>query len=384
MNPMIAQIKSLPDMVRQIVPDYLDKIQNTLSQRFCQSFDHLYLMGCGDSHHAALASQLAFRLLSGVVTQALTAMQFSRYTAELLLDPARCLVIGISVSGEVARTVEGLLLARKMDTKTLAVTANPHSRIGRAADWVIDSTQPPFSDPEGMVIPGIRSYVSNQIALNLLAIYLAEFRARIPRKVVQTLIQQLVDLGDAIEKTIELNEEKTKELARFWSPQEEYIFLGSGPAYGGALFSAAKILEASGDVATGQDLEEWAHLQYFAKKVTTPTFIISAGDRDLSRAVEIATAAQAIGRHVAVIVPESKLSAFPKGVIQLPLADGIPEVFQAAVSMLPGSMLAAYRAEQIGEPYFRNFGGGREKEGGGGISRIRTSETKGLECLRKV
>jgi glucosamine--fructose-6-phosphate aminotransferase (isomerizing) len=28
----------------------------------------------------------------------------------------------------------------------------------------------------------------------------------------------------------------------------------------------------------------------------------------------------------------------------------------------------------IGEPFFRAFGGGRSIEGGGGISRIRTSE----------
>jgi glucosamine--fructose-6-phosphate aminotransferase (isomerizing) len=28
----------------------------------------------------------------------------------------------------------------------------------------------------------------------------------------------------------------------------------------------------------------------------------------------------------------------------------------------------------LGEPYFRGFGGGRSIEGGGGISRIRTSE----------
>ena len=41
---------------------------------------------------------------------------------------------------------------------------------------------------------------------------------------------------------------------------------------------------------------------------------------------------------------------------------------------LPGIMLADYRAQLTGEPYFRAFGGGRSAEGGGGISRIRTSD----------
>ncbi|MBE0686222.1 MAG: hypothetical protein IH585_09495, partial [Anaerolineaceae bacterium] len=39
--------------------------------------------------------------------------------------------------------------------------------------------------------------------------------------------------------------------------------------------------------------------------------------------------------------------------------------------------------ELLSEPYFRNFSGGRSKEGGGGISRIRTSETLGLEYLKE-
>jgi len=54
-----------------------------------------------------------------------------------------------------------------------------------------------------------------------------------------------------------------------------------------------------GDPALGQETEEWAHLQYFARAAATPTFIITAADRDLSRATEVAVAAKAVGRRVA-------------------------------------------------------------------------------------
>ena len=149
------------------------------------------------------------------------------------------------------------------------------------------------------------------------------------------------------------------------------------------LFSAAKILEASGDAAIGQDLEEWAHLQYFAKKVSTPTFVISGGERDGSRAREVVTAALAIGRRVAVITPAEKSNLFPDATVVLPFVDGVPDMFHALLTMLPGSIFAAYRAELLAEPYFRGFSGGRSKEGGGGISRIRTSGTHGLEYLKE-
>ena len=383
MNPMIAQIKSLPDLVRQIVPVYTENIADSLCEEFCRSFDHLTLMGCGDSHHVSVATQLAFRVLGGIDTEALTAMQFARFTADSLHRPHRCLVVGASVSGEVARTLEGMLMARKAGAQVLALTATPTSRIARAADRVIDSTQPAFKDPEGKVIPGVRSYIANQIGLLLLAIYLGEQRGHLTLEEVQQYRQEISRLADALDATIEKNDSLVKDLAFQWADENEFVFCGSGPGYAAALFSAAKILEASGDAAMGQDLEEWAHLQYFAKTASTPTFVISAGERDGSRACEVVTAALAIGRRVAVITPSEKAGLFADGAVKLLLADGVSEMFQAILSMVPGSLFAAYRAELLGEPYFRDFTGGRNKEGGGGISRIRSSESLGLEYLKE-
>lgn len=381
MNPMVAQIQSLPELIRGVVPSYTDNIRRTLSGDFCRSIQHIYLTGCGDSHHASIGSQLAFKVLTGITTEAMTSLQFSRYTADTLRDVERCLVIGASVSGEVSRTVEGLLLARKAGAKTLALTAAPNSRIAKAADFIVDTTQPPFADPAGIIIPGMRSYVANQAGLLLIAIHFGEQCGSLSVDEAEKLRIEVSALGDAAEFTIRKNEALTKKLAEDWSEADEFIFCGSGPNYASALFSAAKILEATGDPATGQDTEEWAHLQYFAKKVATPTFILTSGDRDASRAGEIVTAAHAIGRRVAVAAPLSATAFLSKADVQLPLADGIREMFSPVISAIPASLFAAYRAELLKEPYFRDFGGGRSQEGGGGISRIRTSETLGLEFL---
>jgi glucosamine--fructose-6-phosphate aminotransferase (isomerizing) len=89
--------------------------------------------------------------------------------------------------------------------------------------------------------------------------------------------------------------------------------------------------------------------------------------------LEVATAAKQIGRRVAAICPEEA-----KRIIDLADASftfpKVPEMFSALVTQVPGELFAAYRAEVLGEPFFRDFKGGRDIEGGGGISRIRTSE----------
>jgi glutamine---fructose-6-phosphate transaminase (isomerizing) len=117
-------------------------------------------------------------------------------------------------------------------------------------------------------------------------------------------------------------------------------------------------------------------LQYFARTVDTPTFFISAGERDLSRLVEVTAAARAVGRRVGLVAPRAASAAAANAMAWLSLPGGVREMFSPLISAIPGSLFAAARAEVIGESFFRSFGGGRSPEGGGGISRIRTSEIR--------
>ena len=376
MNGMIAQIYSLPDLIRTTARSYAASVHAALDDELCRSAARIYLMGCGDSHHAALGCELAFEQLTGLPTEALTSMQFSRYAAEFMpgANPASSLVIGTSVSGEVSRTLEGLLMGRKYGASTIALTANPSSRIGLAAGTTIDTAQPPFQDPPGLVIPGVRSYVANQVGLLLVSIRIGELRGHISGVEAGNLRQEIEALGGAAEQTIAANDSAARALAESWQDAREFVFVGAGPNLASALFSAAKILEATGDPALGQDTEEWAHLQYFARLADTPTFLISAGGRDLSRTAEIAEAAHHIGRRVAAVVPAHALSISSHADRLLPLAGGVREIFSPVISAIPASLFAAHRADVIAEPFFRAFGGGRSVEGGGGISRIRTSQ----------
>jgi glucosamine--fructose-6-phosphate aminotransferase (isomerizing) len=74
------------------------------------------------------------------------------------------------------------------------------------------------------------------------------------------------------------------------------------------------------------------------------------------------------------VTPSSSSSLIAAATRTLPFADSVREMFTPVISAIPCELFAAYRSEAIGEPFFRSFGGGRSIEGGGGISRIRTSE----------
>jgi glucosamine--fructose-6-phosphate aminotransferase (isomerizing) len=375
MNYMIEQIHSLPELLNQIFQPLDETIRRKLDHELCLSLKRLYIVGCGDSHHASLSTELAFESLTRLPDDPMTSLLFGRYAAGFIpqTGPKTNLVIGISVSGAVSRTAEALRMGKQAGATVVALTATPDSPVGKEADTILDVPVPEFPSPEGVVIPGVRSYFTSQVGLFLTAIRIAEIRGQLNNSQVAELRAEVHGFADLASETIKECEPIAKKAAQEWAGEREFVFAGSGPNYATALFTAAKVLEASGDSALGQDVEEWAHLQYFAKDISTPTFIISAGDRDLSRAVEMAVAAKQIDRLVAVVSPKSAAGLSKYADYHFPIPE-VKEMFSPLITAIPGELFSAYLAEAKDEPFFRDFKGGRSIEGGGGISRIRTSE----------
>lgn len=376
MNYMIQQIHSLPELMKQIVEPLDDTIRRKIDHELCLAAKRLYVIGCGDSHHAALSTEFAFESLTKLPDDPMTSMLFGRYAAGLIPQsgPKTNVVIGISVSGAVSRTAEAVRMGRQAGATTLALTATPDSPLAKEAEIMVDVPVPSFPEPAGAVIPGVRSFFTSQVGLYLIAIRFAEVRGTLTNAEAAAYRAKVRDFTGLVSQTIETCDPIAKKAAQQWANEDQFVFAGSGPNYATGLFVAAKVLEASGDSALGQDMEEWAHLQYFAKKVSTPTFIISAGDRDRSRAEEVAVAAKQIGRQVAVVTPQSSADLIKSADYHFPLPQ-VDEMFSPLIAAIPGELFAAYLAEEKKEPFFRDFKGGRDVEGGGGISRIRTSET---------
>ena len=373
-SPMWEQIHSLPEMVGQCLSSLLDAASSVITPGLGASLDRVHVVGCGDSHMAALGAELAFHTLAGLPTRAATALHFARYVAPFLPEEQskRALVIGVSVSGEVARTVEAIRLARQAGATTAAVTGALQSRLAQSAQQVLQTTVPPLPSP--VHTPGVRSYMASLLMLYATAVRIGEVRGFQSAADAAAARDELRQIPEAIAATLRANDEAIEGVVSAWQDAREFVFLGGGPNLGTALFSAAKVLEASGDSALGQDMEEWAHLQYFAREPRTPTFVIDAGGRSYSRACEVAAAARAIGRRVAAVVPYGEAALAAQADVVLPVHRGGREAFSPLLFSLAGMLVASYRARALQEPYFRAFGGGRSVREGGGASRVQSSD----------
>jgi len=377
-SPLHQQVDTLPDLVLAMIDELVTAVRHTLTPSLSQKIERIFSTGCGDSYFAPLNAELAFEQLAGLPCEPMTAMQFARYAVGFLPETGRGsnLVLAVSVSGAVSRTVEAMALARQAGATAVALTGNPEGPLGQAAEFVLETAVPPLpAELQGLIVPGTRSYVASQLALYLCAIQLGEHRGHLTKTAANKLRRELAHMAELMAQTIALSDKATRQAAEAWHDADQFVFCGAGPNLGTAQFSAAKILEASGETAVAQDTEEWAHLQYFGRQVATPTVFIGAGGWDEGRTLELVTAAKAIGQRVAAIAPQgSALAAHPELDFVWETAVSSRECFSPLLTCLPGTLFAAYRAQLLDEPYFRGFGGGRSVEGGGGISRIRSSE----------
>jgi glucosamine--fructose-6-phosphate aminotransferase (isomerizing) len=352
---MIAQVESLPELIRGQFDELDRRVRLMLNHNEYLSIKHVVLTGCGDSHMASVASELAFEQVAGVPTDPLTAMTAGRYAApyfdrSFTRNP---LVMAISVSGTVARTREALALARANGALTVAVTGNPNSPLAQVAEKVLSCVVPDFAPA-----PGVRSYRVSLLMLYLTAIRIAEIRGRLTQDQANAMRRQLKGTADSIEATIAAIREPVRKLAEASAEHHNFVFVGDGPNYATALFSAAKLMEAAGRHAAGQDTEEWAHLQYFVNDApVTPTWLISPGGRGHSRAAELTEPTKRIGRTLVAVVPEGDTAIAGAADWVLPVVGDVPEIFSPMVYAVAGELFSAHLSEVIGEPPFRRFHG---------------------------
>jgi glucosamine--fructose-6-phosphate aminotransferase (isomerizing) len=259
------------------------------------------------------------------------------------------LVAGISASGETARTIEAIRLAKEVGAQTLGITADPESTLASLVNSVLVLNLPEY--PEG---PGLISYLAALMAGYAIGAHLAE-----------TSLQEQIDnflmgLPEALSEWVEGESSSGQDAAQNTDPTQPILFLGSGPVRGAAMFAAAKVIEAAGQSASSQDVEEWAHLDYFGDPSGLPIWLLSAGGRALGRELEIEEAAAQIGRTLIL----SKWSYGSESLREVlsPLALWVGPVAYSDSMMI-----------RLGEEPFRGFSGGRDRAEGGGISRIRSS-----------
>src|SRR5262249_58793854 len=92
--------------------------------------------------------------------------------------------------------------------------------------------------------------------------------------------------GPVLRATIDAMDAPAEALAQTLADATPVFAIGAGPNYGTALFTMAKMIESARHNTVSQQLEEWAHEQYFVCVPGTVTVVLAPEGYSVDRARE--------------------------------------------------------------------------------------------------
>lgn len=344
---MLQQVADLGNLLKTEFLNIDKNVLNAFKIDELKQFQAVYPVGDGDSLHAALAAEMAFGELAGIAYYPRPAMRFLEYGADLLQQefPFTPLVLGISASGSSTRVVEALerVKSRNAEIKLAAMVGNPVSRVADSVKTIISVQIPNMG-----ASPGIRTYAASLMGLFALAIRIGEAKGRLSNSEVHGLHKEIIGLADVIDRTANDAVETAKIAAKDLKQLKFISSVGSGPSFGTAIFSSAKIVEAAGVFAAGQDLEEWAHVEGLAYPLDYPVFLIAPPGKGYWRAEKLASYISMLGHPIIAVLDQKDSAIKEKASYVFKLMGAVRECLSPLVTHIPADLFACYLAKELG------------------------------------
>lgn len=333
---MRREILTIPDVISDVLDDADGRITAVAKRLAQRGVVELWLTGCGDSAFAGLAASLAFQRHTPATARPVHALDLARYQVRAMR--AGSAVIATSYSGEVGRTIEAAIQARRAGHHVIALTSSPDTGLAQASDDVMKVDVPTLG-----FSPGTSTYVAMLSALLRLACELARLAGtggdlavgldRLPGQV-STTLRETADLAPEAARLL---------LAAPWA-----AFLGAGPNEATARFGAAKLIEGARRLGVATNLEEWAHEEYFVTSAGDPVVLVNPSGAGHDRGTEILSELTFTGARPILISDSTLPAASAPGTFLLPLAPGVPEELSPVTACLPLALSGFHLARLAG------------------------------------
>jgi glucosamine--fructose-6-phosphate aminotransferase (isomerizing) len=314
-------------------------------------------------------------------------MQFSRYLVDFI--PENSLVIGVSNGGRVSRTIEAIIRARRRGVSTIAATGYAERRLAKEADAAIVGNLPNvretmdalkkavetgelsrsdlrLSKPGAaervaeslgigggaqLVLLSMAAYLASIVTLYLIGFRIAELRGTLKVAELNDLKQELLRFTEVLYRTTLANTSKAKSLAETFRSHDTFLILGSGPSYASASVSAAKLFELPQLNGVPQDLEEWAHQQFFfTRPGKSVIFVIVPPGNSRDRAIEQIEAMKTLGATVIAICDGDDRELLALVDDAMPVKGKMLEEFTPLAYVVPGQLFAFSSLHLRGQP----------------------------------
>lgn len=281
------------------------------------------LVGHGSSDNAASYGVYAFGLLSGWTALRDSLSLTVYYRAKL--DFSTSVVVALSQSGRTPDVVDYVARARAGGALTVALTNEPDSELGRAAEAVL----PLMAGPE-RAVAATKTYLGQLAALALLAGAAGGRGAEVA--------DGLRRVAELMAGVLEPLERATPTVAGVFAFVGRMFVIGRGLEFATAREVALKLTETCRVAAEPLTATDLAHGPVAALDPLFPVWTIASRDESLPAVVEAAARAREAG---ATLVASGSAAAEIEGAAYaLPVPEAPSPVLAPLLSVLPGQLFA--------------------------------------------
>ncbi len=300
------------------------------------------IVACGTSWHAALVGKYLIESLAKVPVEVDYGSEY-RYR-DPIVGP-RDLIVVITQSGETADTLAALREAKGKGAASVAIC----NVVGSMATREADGTVYTHAGPE-IGVASTKAFTSQLVALQLLALHLAQVRGALPTDRIRAHIADLLALPQVIEHAIKASAPMERVADRFYN-RTDFLFLGRGIHYPIALEGALKLKEISYIHAEGYPAGEMKHGPIALIDEQMPVVAIAPQDQVFEKMVGNVQEAKARGGSVIAITSagDERMRAVLDGerdcCLSMPVTS---DLLTPIVMTIPLQLLAYYIAVRRG------------------------------------
>jgi glutamine---fructose-6-phosphate transaminase (isomerizing) len=253
------------------------------------------IVACGTSWHAGLVGKYLIEALAQVPVEVDYGSEY-RYRNPIISKNE--LAIVITQSGETADTLAALRESKRKGASSIAIC----NVVGSMATREADGTVYTHAGPE-IGVASTKAFTSQLVALQLLALNMAQARGTLRADDIGRHIEELLQLPHIIEGAIKASA-VTERIAEKFYNRTDFLFLGRGINYPIALEGALKLKEISYIHAEGYPAGEMKHGPIALIDERMPVVAIAPDDHVFEKMIGNVQEAKARGGSVIAITSE--------------------------------------------------------------------------------
>jgi len=336
---MLKEIHEQPATLRntlRLQEHYLD-----LMSTFLDRAHEVFLVACGTSYHACLASSYMFSKVAYLGTYPVIASEFvEQHGKSVNIDST---ILAVSQSGETADTLAAVNCARQRAATILGLTNVIGSTLTRVSRVYIGQQ----SGPE-IGVAATKTFTAQLSVLAQLALRLAKKRGKVSQDEMDFLAEKLEHLPDIVETIIQTQKEKIKQIAKKYKDAKTFFFLGRGISTATAYEGRLKLMEIAYVPALAFPAGESKHGPISLIEQGFPVVFICPKDETHKTLIGNIMEMKARGASIIAIIEEGdeEIKSLSDDYVEVP--KGIPEVLSPIPFVVPLQLLAYYMAIERG------------------------------------